>query len=85
MKFVSGVYESEELEEKTRHLTQSILQGSPFSHQRIKSLVYEGLGADVSEHMVNHTKALAECFKSSDHKEGVASFLERRPPTFTGE
>jgi enoyl-CoA hydratase/carnithine racemase len=47
-------------------------------------LVYEGLGSNVDEHMVNHTRALAECFKSEDHKEGVASFLERRTPNFKG-
>ncbi|MDA0272735.1 MAG: enoyl-CoA hydratase-related protein [Proteobacteria bacterium] len=85
LKFVSAVYEPEELEARTRELTDAILQGSPFSHQRIKSLVYEGLGSDVGEHMANHTKALAECFKSADHKEGVASFLERRAPEFTGK
>lgn len=85
LKFVSGVFEPEELIDRTRDLTEAILQGSPFSHQRIKSLVYEGLGNDVGSHMSNHTRALAECFKSEDHKEGVASFLERRPPSFTGK
>lgn len=85
LKFVSGVFEPEELEDRTNDLTEAILQGSPFSQQRIKSLVYEGLGNDVGTHMVNHTTALAECFKSEDHKEGVASFLERRPPNFTGK
>ena len=24
------------------------------------------------------------CFESEDHREGVASFLERRPANFTG-
>jgi enoyl-CoA hydratase/carnithine racemase len=85
LNFVSGVFDSEELDDQTNVLTQAILQGSPFSHQRIKTLVYEGLGNNVGEHMVNHTKALAECFKSEDHKEGVASFLERRPATFIGK
>jgi enoyl-CoA hydratase len=85
LKFVSGVFEPEELEDRTNDITEAILQGSPFSHERIKSLVYEGLGNDVSAHMVNHTKALAECFKSEDHKEGVASFLERRPAEFKGK
>jgi enoyl-CoA hydratase len=85
LKFVSGVYEPEALPEETRKITDAILQGSPFSHQRIKSLVYEGLGNDVGEHMVNHTQALAECFRSEDHKEGVDSFIERRPAKFTGK
>ncbi|MCB1693652.1 MAG: enoyl-CoA hydratase/isomerase family protein, partial [Pseudomonadales bacterium] len=85
MKYVSGVFEPEELYDRARDLAEAMLAGSPFSHQRIKHLVYEGLGADVSEHMARHTAALAECFKSKDHAEGVASFLERRPAKFTGE
>lgn len=85
LKFVSGVFEPEEIDDRTEDIVQGILQGSPFSHARIKALVYEGLGNDVGVHMGNHTKALAECFKSEDHKEGVASFLERRAPNFTGQ
>ena len=48
-------------------------------------MVYEGPVriADV-DRLLSHAKALAECFKSNDHKEGVASFLERRPARFTG-
>ncbi len=84
LKYVSAVFEPEELLEQARSMAKTIMQGSPFSHDRIKSLVYEGLGIDVSEHMEHHTKALAECFKSEDHKEGVASFLERRPASFSG-
>ena len=83
LKFVSDVFEPEELDGRVEDLTGGILQGSPFSHQRIKSLVYEGMSNDVSEHMRHHTTALAECFKSADHKEGVASSLERRAPEFT--
>ena len=50
----------------------------------IKSLVHEGLTAPIGEHMERHTTAMAACFKSDDHREGVASFLERRPAVFTG-
>lgn len=85
LKFVSGVFEPEEMDDRANDLTEAILQGSPFSHSRIKKLVYEGLGNDVGEHMQHHTVALAECFRSEDHKEGVASFLERRAPRFTGK
>jgi enoyl-CoA hydratase/carnithine racemase len=34
--------------------------------------------------MQRHTQALSECFKSFDHQEGVAAFLERRAANFTG-
>jgi enoyl-CoA hydratase/carnithine racemase len=50
----------------------------------VKSLVHEGLTAHVAEHMERHTRALAACFASDDHREGVAAFLERRPAQFTG-
>ena len=50
----------------------------------MKSLVYEGLGAEVADHMSRHAQAMAECFASDDHKEGVASFLQRREANFSG-
>jgi enoyl-CoA hydratase/carnithine racemase len=34
--------------------------------------------------MPRHTDALAACFRSHDHQEGVAAFLERREANFTG-
>jgi enoyl-CoA hydratase len=60
------------------------LVSSPFSIRHMKSLVYEGLARDLPEHMKAHVTALSACFKSADHKEGVASFLEKRPAKFTG-
>ena len=82
--YVDTLVEPEALKDEARALAGRVLQGSPFSHARIKSLVYEGLGGDVGSHMQRHTQALAECFKSYDHQEGVAAFLERRPAKFTG-
>ncbi|MFN3239619.1 MAG: enoyl-CoA hydratase/isomerase family protein [Pseudomonadales bacterium] len=85
MGYVTEIVEPEQLLPRANEMAKVILNGSPFSHQRIKQLVYEGLGNSVDEHMENHTRALAECFKSADHEEGVASFLERRPAKFTGK
>lgn len=84
LKYVATVVEPEALMDEAMSMARAVLEGSPFSQRRIKSLVYEGLGADVDTHMLKHTTALAECFKSADHKEGVASFLEKRPAKFTG-
>jgi len=82
--YVSTVVEPEELMDEALKMAESFKQGSPFSQQRIKKLIYSGMGLGLGEHMKNHSKALQECFQSEDHQEGVASFLERRTPHFTG-
>lgn len=82
--YVDQVVASSELVSTAQALAARIAENSPFSHQRIKALVYEGLGADVGEHMQRHTQAMQECFASDDHREGVAAFLERRAANFTG-
>jgi enoyl-CoA hydratase len=82
--FVREVVEPDALLPRAHELAQAYLAGSPFAIARIKSLAYEGLARDVDEHMRAHVEALSACFKSNDHAEGVASFLERRPPEFTG-
>jgi enoyl-CoA hydratase/carnithine racemase len=60
------------------------LNSSPFSIRHIKSLVWRGLERNLTEHMAAHVETLSAAFKSADHKEGVASFLERRPAKFVG-
>lgn len=82
--FVHQVVEPDALAGEAQGLAQRIAQNSPFSHRRMKAMVYAGLGSDVGEHMQRHTTAMAECFASDDHREGVASFLERRDAHFTG-
>lgn len=82
--YVDRLVASADLLPAALSLARTIAAGSPFSQRRIKALVYEGLGAEVAEHMQRHTQALAECFKSNDHKEGVGAFLERRQANFTG-
>ena len=82
--FVGEVVEPDALVDRARELAQSYLAGSPFAISRIKELTYQGLERSVGEHMTGHVAALSACFKSEDHAEGVASFLERRPPQFTG-
>lgn len=74
----------EDLEAAALAEARRYLSCSPFSLKRIKDLVWKGLERDVAGHMTAHVAALTECFRSEDHKEGVASFLERRPARFVG-
>jgi enoyl-CoA hydratase len=82
--YVAQVVEPDDLPDAARSLATAFLAGSPFSQRLIKELVYKGLERDLGKHMRNHVKALQACFKSEDHKEGVAAFLERREASFTG-
>lgn len=82
--FVHHLVEPDDVLQVARAQATRFLASSPFSLRRMKALLYEGLGADVGVHMSRHVAALRECFDSEDHHEGVASFLEQRPATFTG-
>ena len=56
----------------------------PFAVRETKRLLYAGLGRDFAGHVADNRAVLERCFASADHREGVAAFLERRPPAFTG-
>jgi enoyl-CoA hydratase/carnithine racemase len=82
--FVRELVAPEDLAGAARAVADQYLAGSPFALRRVKELVYRGLERDVAAHMTGHVEALSACFKSDDHREGVAAFLERRPADFTG-
>jgi enoyl-CoA hydratase len=82
--YANEVVKPEALMETAMAEAHRYLQSSPFSLKRMKELVWRGLERDVAEHMEAHVAALSACFKSADHKEGVAAFLEKRPAKFTG-
>jgi enoyl-CoA hydratase len=83
--YVAEVVEPEDLQAAAREEAARFLRGSPLSHGLTKRLVYEGLERDLPEHLAAHRAALETCFRSDDHREGVASFLERREARFTGK
>lgn len=82
--YANAIAEPETLMDAARAEARRYLACSPFSIRRMKELVWRGLERDVSGHMQAHVAALSACFKSADHKEGVAAFLEKRPAKFTG-
>jgi enoyl-CoA hydratase len=82
--YVARVVEPDLLMQAAREEAERFLSISPLSARLMKDLVYRGLERDVQTHMRAHAEALAACFASDDHREGVAAFLERRPARFTG-
>lgn len=82
--YANALVAPENLMEAAMTEARRYLKSSPMSLRLMKKLVWHGLERDMAEHMKAHVEALSGCFKSADHKEGVASFLEKRPANFTG-
>ncbi|HZM39882.1 MAG TPA: enoyl-CoA hydratase/isomerase family protein [Acidimicrobiales bacterium] len=82
--FVTQVVEPDDLAAAAEDEAQRYLNASPFAVRRTKELVYGGMFRPVDEHLRETARMLEECFRSEDHREGVAAFLERRPAAFTG-
>jgi enoyl-CoA hydratase len=82
--YAAEIVEPEDLQAAALAEARRYLNSSPFSIRHIKELVWQGLERDLAEHMAVHVETMSACFKSADHKEGVASFLERRPAKFVG-
>jgi 2-(1,2-epoxy-1,2-dihydrophenyl)acetyl-CoA isomerase len=82
--FVAAVVPADDLPAAAEAEARRYLAASPFAVRRVKALVYAGLARPVDEHLRETGALLEECFRSEDHREGVAAFLERRDARFTG-
>jgi enoyl-CoA hydratase/carnithine racemase len=68
--------------EYARELAASV---SPRSLRVIKRQVYEGMFQSLAEAFAVSEREMFESLQSADFKEGVAHFLEKRAPNFTGK
>jgi enoyl-CoA hydratase/carnithine racemase len=57
---------------------------SPRSLRAMKRQLYGNLFVDLSESIGEADREMVRSFGTEDFREGVASFLEKRPPRFTG-
>lgn len=83
MGFVNQVVEPDELTNATRaYLADIVANVSPASMAVMKKQVWSGLEQSMSESNEQADAAMAHSLRQADFKEGVASFLEKRPPAF---
>lgn len=81
---VSRVVPHDDLLPAARDLATEIAANPPLAVQRLKRGLREALDPDWRELGAWVSTSLAELFRTEDHREGVAAFLEKRPPTFHG-
>lgn len=82
---VSRVVAHDDLASTAMTIAQRIAANPPLAVQSIKQGLRQALDPEWDEIGVWVSSNLARLFSTDDHKEGVASFLEKRDPEFTGQ
>ena len=73
-----------ELEDAAIELARTLSQRSPHAMSVIKELAATTRDLPLAEGMRREAQGFMRCLGSEDGAEGVAAFLEKRPPSFTG-
>ncbi len=81
---VSRVVPHEQLLPTARELASTIAANPPLAVQRMKAGLRRALDPDWRELGSWVSATLGELFRTDDHREGVAAFLDRREARFTG-
>jgi enoyl-CoA hydratase len=81
---VNAVYEPAELREKTMELCRGLEAKSPVALAYAKEAVNLALQGPHRTNLESEARLFALLFASEDQKEGMAAFVEKRPPEFRG-
>jgi enoyl-CoA hydratase len=81
---VGRVVAHDQLMPTALELAGRIAANPPLAVQRLKAGLREALDPDWAELGKWVSSSLAELFQTEDHREGVRSFLEKRPPNYVG-
>jgi len=76
------VEQGESVEAACEYIRELAAVASPTSFKVIKAQVYRHLNMELGEAMRESNSLMAESLDREDFKEGVRSFIERRPPKF---
>ena len=81
---VTRVVADETLAAEALALAQTIARGPTAAFGAVKRLLHEGDTAPLAGHLDAEAASIEAALGSVDGAEGVAAFLARRPPVFTG-
>ncbi|CAN7780358.1 enoyl-CoA hydratase/isomerase family protein [Caballeronia sp. LjRoot34] len=84
MGFVRSVVEHEELEAKTFEFARLLMRGAPLAVGIAKHVTNTCQNVDTETGRLFERLAQSSLVGSSDSTEGIRSFLDKRPPKFTG-
>jgi methylglutaconyl-CoA hydratase len=81
--FVHEVVPAEQLDDKMAEITKALVNASPNAVKECKTLLQDVAGQDLDAALITRTvKGIASIRASSEGKEGVQSFLQKRKPSW---
>ncbi|MDP1718547.1 MAG: enoyl-CoA hydratase [Burkholderiales bacterium] len=84
MGLVSEVVADDAVEKRAVEMAQQIATLPPLAILQAKETVLRGMDASLDTGLALETKAAQILFASQDQKEGMAAFIEKRKPKFSG-
>jgi 2-(1,2-epoxy-1,2-dihydrophenyl)acetyl-CoA isomerase len=81
---VNKVVPDDELMNETEALAKKLANGPTLSFGSVKRLLNKTFSETLESQMEHEARGIAAMTKTRDAKEGIAAFLERRRPEFTG-
>lgn len=81
---LNAVHDGEQLRSETAKLAERIAAGPPISMRLNKLQVYKGLEMPLEAALKFNAVAETITLSSTDHREGIAAFREKRPAHYTG-
>ncbi|MCP3855342.1 MAG: hypothetical protein GY745_01805 [Actinomycetia bacterium] len=81
---LSDVVAADELEKASMALASEIAANAPLAIKAAKRLMRHAMNENLEDHVQRQYLALLPLFGTEDFREGLASFLEKRPADFQG-
>jgi enoyl-CoA hydratase/carnithine racemase len=81
---VDDVVPADLLHQTARDVAERLAAGPTRAIGLLKRCVYQGHGRSLDEGLAIEAQAVSDLIRTSDAREGMAAFLAKRPPRFTG-
>jgi enoyl-CoA hydratase len=85
MGLASEIVPDAEVESRAVAMAKQIAELPPLAIEQAKEAMLRGLDAPLDTGLALEAKAIQLLFSSEDQKEGMAAFIEKRKPRFTGK
>lgn len=84
MGLVNFVFPDTEIDLRCEKLVERLVAGPTHVYGQAKKLMYKSLESEFESQLQLEAECFADCARRHDYREGVAAFVEKRKPIFTG-